>query len=695
MGASIDAGPAQEPGSRAPATSGKQVIGKGGAGPMLRDHERWLASGGAEGARADFASTTCREVVFRGSLQQAKFQGAVLEGCTFEPGTDLAEADFSEANLTGVDFTGTCNLAEHRLGASKLSYARLPDGFEFKGLETVKDTAARAEKILYAVMATCATVVVLTRVIPHHQLFQPTQAINLPVLGLPVPVRTFFNLTPWLLLVLYAYLLSTLHKLWAGMRDLPAILPSHRLLFREIPASPNFCVMPFGWCWRTFPHRNRSEAEEAAQLTQVTRLDRWLVVAMVWWLVPATLAWLWLAYLPRHSAVDTRMHVAALGAGVALSLVSHGRMLEQLTRGMSDCKVPEHVRGPRPVQRKLPLGSMQLLLYTGPGAPAPAVTRRVLRQGTIAACIAVVILAAGITSHLAIRGGACRFDAARKGKERGFCYRLAANLTRADLGNLVLSDGNLRRAFLPGATLEETELEDTHLEGAQMSDVKGDGAKLKDAHLEGAVLWEAHLDSANLKEAHLEGADLRGAFLRGAALQGAHFAGADLRGADLAGAVVCGADFSDAKGWSAAAVDAHGTGISHATARTGTLDDAGSLPVPGYLDDEGSLGFVQWARAEYRVRQLARLVQTSAPTGRLPRQELLNAVDSVDVSMAASTQREQLALRAFIRGYGVGGTLPYVPQVRAQLAAFIETVLTKVRNHCVVPIAFDIPEATR
>ncbi|HEX6369980.1 MAG TPA: pentapeptide repeat-containing protein [Longimicrobium sp.] len=673
------------------------VIDNDKAKSRLEKHRAWLASRGKEGTRASFRNAVCSGVTFSGSLAQADFHGATLEGCAFAPETDLTEADFSEANLTAVDLSQTLNLAEHRLGVSKLSYAKMPPYVKFEGLASVKDISARAERILFALMASCATVIVLTRVISHTQLFQPSQAITLPVLGLPVPVRTFFNLAPWLLLIPYIYLLSTLAKLWSTLRDLPAILPNHRLLFREVPSSPNFCVLPFGWCWRSFP-RDGTEQQEARQLARLTRTDRWLVIFAVWWLVPLTIAWLWFSYLPRHSAADTRIQVLAVALAVAVSVGSYGQALAHLTRGCRDWTLPVNVKIPWPLKRSVSVRTFEVLLREepAPGSAAAVIPRR-LRHRTVAACAAGVVLVLGLISHRALRDWSCEDEVGRRQGQRGACYWLAANLKDARLDSLSFINQNLRRAFMPGAKLEGAKLEDVRMQGAQMSDVDAKGAKMKDARLQYAVLWEATLEKAELKEARMTGADLRGASLLGAELQGAQLQGADLRGANLSNAIVCGAEFESSFERDAARrAGAVGTEFSVSSSSGYRAENAPLIMIPpAFLSDKSDQReFRRWANAEDGAESLADDVIRQAPSGWLNRAELQRRAARIDVSMAASTQRIQLGLVQFLHEYARRTSrdrVPYTPELRERVGAFIDAVQRKARNHCVLPALIPLP----
>src|SRR5665213_3096296 len=107
----------------------------------------------------------------------------------------------------------------------------------------------------------------------------------------------------------------------------------------------------------------------------------------------------------------------------------------------------------------------------------------------------------------------------------------------------LLSDLDLRGAYLRGA----------YLTGADLTGADLTGADLTGADLTGAYLRGADLTGADLTGADLRGADLTGAYLTGADLTGAYLTGAYLRGADLTGAYLTGAKYEPAtgmpKGW--------------------------------------------------------------------------------------------------------------------------------------------------
>ncbi len=137
------------------------------------------------------------------------------------------------------------------------------------------------------------------------------------------------------------------------------------------------------------------------------------------------------------------------------------------------------------------------------------------------------------------------------------------NLEHAHLEGASLHKADLHGASLAGAELEGASLDDANLYGASLVDAKLLGAHLRSTHLQGAVLDRAELQGAYLHDTHLEGASLVASRLHGASLRGAHLEGAflnqaQLHGAELDSASVRGASFQRAVIWRASARSLNG-----------------------------------------------------------------------------------------------------------------------------------------
>jgi len=125
-----------------------------------------------------------------------------------------------------------------------------------------------------------------------------------------------------------------------------------------------------------------------------------------------------------------------------------------------------------------------------------------------------------------------------------------ADLTRADLRGADMWATRVDNAMLEYTQLQGTVLAYSQLQGAILRSAQLQNADLGKAQLQGANLMEAQLQGASLMEAQLQGANLSLAQLQGASLmlaqlQGAYLYVANLRGATLYGAQLQGADLED------------------------------------------------------------------------------------------------------------------------------------------------------
>jgi uncharacterized protein YjbI with pentapeptide repeats len=669
----------------------------------MRRHTEYLAGLTSDG-RACFADARLARIPRHRSLAQVHFHRAALCGCGIADGVDLKEADFSGADLANVSAEHVLNLKVHRLGAANLSYARLPEGIGLReAIQDARELAGRAEKILYTLAALCATLIVLVATTPHAQLFRLGGEIRLPMLSLGLPPSAFFGLAPWLLLIVHLYLVGTLGRFWRILRDLPAILPNNRRIWKEVASLPSFSTLATRYWYHLRKREGRraaspgagaagADAWEPAADTESTIVERMLMETFVWGLAPATLAVVWLGYLPRHSFWGTANHMVALCVGVGVSCISRARAEAHLVRGLRWAGEPRPPFAPRLWLVKLRPA------HDGSGGrnnQLPGVRASVV-GGSVAACL----LLAGIVSGLAIwsTSGMC-VPGLSEPDDADNCHTLAAKLGRADLHGVGLSGQNLRRAYLADAIVTDADMEKDSLEGAYLTGASFDRANLKDARMQNVVAWETGFVGTILKEARMDGADLRGADLMRARLQGASLIGTQLLGANLGGAVLCGAHVpSDtvhepvlspeqrdtARGWDLRApLDravwpgaAYGAEPFHA-------------PVPTYLDEPEREQFRKWGLAEQGLRRVIwRLGYTLAVTAWPARDSLLSSLDSIDVSMARKTQREQARLRGAIesaipRG---SGRIVYDRGIQRRFERLANLIQQKALNHC-VPVA--------
>jgi uncharacterized protein YjbI with pentapeptide repeats len=666
----------------------------------MNDHAEFLKArrGQNEHLRASFRGCvfegidlTARKSV--GSVAHVDFREARFRQCVFGA-LDLAEADFSGASLVGANLAGTRNLTEYRLGASDLRYAKVSIE-KFVGLDALREQCGRAEKTLYVLLATCAVLIAIALSVRGVTLFRADSSLELPTVGIAVPVVLYYRMVPWLLLVLYSVFLSSLTKVWRTLRDLPAVLPNGRFVHREVLSYPSFPLLSVG-LW-----------EQLRGGRQESRLERTFVAATSLGLVPCTLALIFVTYLSRHDAATTASHGAALLLSLAGSMTGYGRMKAHLLRGFEQPRPPVRRRLLLPFTRVYGWASVtHWINEERPRDASDGKPRgndgdrgpRLRLAGIAVVCTAVGVMLSG-GARVAMVSPGCGREAYRLDEDPLVCHIFAISARDARLDSMQLHGGNLRRAYLPGATLTGADLEGAVAEGVYLQGAVLDRAILKGTMLGGAVLWEARMDSAVLKEADLTGADLRGALLPRARLQGAMLKGADLTGANLRGAIVCGAHVG------VPADPAGREGLRQAFARSWGVDRLAALPgalppgpgrataghlealgVPTYLDARERREFLIWRGAWNEMRTIADSVAKVRYAG-LERKWLVRAVGDLDVSTGETTQRMQFQLVQTIRaadGLTHDSTrVVYADPLQEQMRAFATKLQEKALNHCV------------
>lgn len=121
-----------------------------------------------------------------------------------------------------------------------------------------------------------------------------------------------------------------------------------------------------------------------------------------------------------------------------------------------------------------------------------------------------------------------------------------ADLHGANLSNAELNSANLHYAELGSADLSNAKLHSADLTKANLFSANLSNAELDSADLSNAYLNTARLDSASLIATDLSNAELHGANLSNAELDGANLSNAKLRGANLSNAELSNADLSNA-----------------------------------------------------------------------------------------------------------------------------------------------------
>ena len=435
-------------------------------------HAEWLATRGSCGAQLELASQNLAGLDFsERNLERAVVRGCQLHGASFR-GTNLRQADFSDAKgladaqVSGADMFGA-------IIASSDAFSRLT--------KAASDSLASSRSIFLTTLVACVYVWLVLSQTADSSLIAGRTELALPIIDTKVNTIAFFFAAPPLLFCMYLYLITAIRRAWDQIENLPRVLPSGELAVASFSAG----VLEGGL--------SRMRSSEGHQ--QFGRLERFISIALIWYLVPITLLLMWLRYLSMHDFVGTLLHAIFIGLAAAA-----GTMVWVARRG---------------------------------GAHSNPLTPTMSLAGRIGSTTVGAIVLLGAVSYYGFHHceHSCLFGLFPNAKLGGATISTRAGEWR-DLkdDDFLQRGGQLLTGRIPGAV------------GAALA-----GQNLRAARLEEAFLVNATLRKADLAYANLRGADLRGADLEGANLAWANLTDADLRGALLANANLEGAKLRNAK----------------------------------------------------------------------------------------------------------------------------------------------------
>lgn len=446
--------------------------------------------------------------------------------------------------------------------------------------------------------------------------FAAESSVDLPLIGVAVPVSLFFLCGAGLAAVIHIYLHVFLEDLWSALAAAPSRVAGRPLASAIAPwLVSSFALRIRGW----------SRPEEAAAVTPTAlgTIGSFASFTLLYGAAPALLAGLWLRSQPAH--------IGWLTVAIGLMLVTAAGVSLLSLRALRAILAPPNA-SPRP-SWPLALGALIAVLIVVPLSLSrtvwdplgPSITRH-QRESDLATDLAnwfrpaAAGLAGARLTHQASdwlpheesvaafaaswcgtsNDDNCREtgladpafrDAYRRHRHRWLALQHKpnlskrhmdhANLLRAFLPGVVLDGAHLRRADMHAAQLEGISalrgdmtaavLLNAHLDfararyarfvGANMAEVSGIGADLVGADLSGANLAEADLRFGVLNTARFSGANLSEARLDEAALHRASLEGANLTDASLTGASLVQTDLSDAR---LEATRLHGANLSSA-----------------------------------------------------------------------------------------------------------------------------------
>ena len=423
---------------------------------------------GAKLSGCDFTGANFEGADLRNAdLSGGNLRGVDLSGCNFT-GANFEGADLWNADLSGSDLTGVGKLLPKQLAVTKLEAAKLPDSLtKFEALEASEKLADNASKVFLTILGAVVFTFLTIATTKDAQLLTNSGNTKLPVISTDMPILGFYCAIPIILLALFIYFHLYLQRLWEALVTLPSVFPDGRRLDEK--SHP--------WLLTDLVRRHLPRLQ--TELVALSRLQSTVSVVLGYWVVPITLAALWLRLFPLHNWPIIAFHLIMLTSGVGFACYFVGN--RQKTFKDESLKI-------YPIY-----GVVGHFLSAGRGIPAG------VAAGLIGLCLSPVLFRS-----------------------------VHANLSHANLHGAYLY-----RACLYGADIRRADLQHANLQYAELQHATLQGANLQYADLQSATLQHAHLQDADLQNAYLWDAQLQNADLRGAKLQGAKLQGANLEGATV------------------------------------------------------------------------------------------------------------------------------------------------------------------
>lgn len=397
--------------------------------------------------------------------------------------------------------------------------------------------------------------------------FAAESSVELPLIGVAVPVSLFFLCGAGLAAVIHIYLHVFLEELWSALAAAPSRVEG-RPLARVIAP---WLVSSFALRIRG---RLRPNEPATAQSTALGTIGSFASFALLYGAAPALLAGLWLRSQPAH--------IGWLTVAIGMMLVTAAGVSLLSLRALRAILAPPGA-APRP-SWPLAVGALIAVLMVVPLSlartawdPLGASVTRHPREGDLTTDLAnwfrpapAGLAGARLTrqapdwlpheeSVAAFAGSWCETskgedcqkiglaDPAFRDAYRRHRHRWLALQDKPDLSGRHMDHAALLRAFLPGVVLDRARLRRADMHAAQM-----EGISALRADMTAAVLLNAHLDFARARHARFHGANMAeisgiGADFVGADLSDATLSDADLRFGILNTARFSGANLSEAR----------------------------------------------------------------------------------------------------------------------------------------------------
>jgi len=567
---------------------------------ILKEHTKWLDSGGEEGTRADLSRANLQGANLQkanlkeANLQEANLQGADLWYANLQEAF-LRRANLQDANLQGADLQEAtlwdANLQGAKLKEAKLQGANLQDAnlqgarlwqADLQGANLQEANLQGAD--LYEAKLQEADLQDANLTDARGLLGKQLAGANVSGAKLPEDIHEFEGLKTLeeasrnarkifqVMLIACAYSLLTIFS----TKDAALLTNSSSsplpIIQTGVPIAGFFVVAPIilfaaylyfhiylQRLWegladlpaifpdgrpldkRAYPWLLNGLVRSHFKLLRserppLSRLQAFVSILLAWCTVPAMLFLFWGRYLPRHHWWGTGSNIALLAASIGFGIFSY-RLTRRTLRGEDWGQLPDWKQAWKDVR-----------IYSGAAALGSVVIFFVISLAAISG-VGLSVVANLRDAEVSIKPQ--NWTGQKEKEKEEIALVKGAQLKDADLRRANAHGAFLVNADLREAKLQNTDLSNADLRGADLQGANLPGAKLQGAKLQKAKLWGANLQGAYLKWAKLQGASLRGAKLQGAVLQGANLKGAYLGGANLQEANLKWANLKGAKLWRA------------------------------------------------------------------------------------------------------------------------------------------------
>src|SRR5437899_8454702 len=287
---------------------------------ILDQHKIWAESGGESGAKADLCGVNLAKADLTGvNLQGAHLHRTNLAGADLSManlrGASLVRSNMQNANLLGTELRGANLMGANlygaeglwfgRLGGTNLFDAVLPESISAVDSSKAIGDATKVARWFYfltvGVSLLCCALIAFTTDV---RLLVNASAIPSLRLGNLLPMTSLYLGGPLVLLALSLRFHFLLLRLWGSMAALPAVFPDGQTLEKDGP-------------WYLMGLVRRHFRWQGESRSAMTAFETVLDTVLAYWIVPVTLFFFWLRFLPLQGFRGNLLNVFLMNLSFA------------------------------------------------------------------------------------------------------------------------------------------------------------------------------------------------------------------------------------------------------------------------------------------------------------------------------------------------------------------------------------------